>query len=130
MSNFKIMNIDKLVDRFLGWRLPENVRPDPCVLDMNYPYRNQMSGTNLLTATEAKQMLEHVLQPEREFDVESNSASGWMIKYQRAGAALDEANKKIADLEREIALWKNELYSSVPNGVYQYAYSRIAKERK
>ena len=47
-----------LVDRFLSWKLPPSVRPDECVLDQKYPHR---TGTNLLTADEAMQMLQHVV---------------------------------------------------------------------
>lgn len=50
--------IDKLVDRFLAWPLPASVASDPCA---SMPGRPDRSGTNLLTAAEAKQMLEHVL---------------------------------------------------------------------
>ena len=49
---------DEMVNRFLSWKLPQSVKPDSCVLDQTYPHR---CGTNLLTADEARQMLEHVL---------------------------------------------------------------------
>jgi hypothetical protein len=49
---------EEMVSRFLSWKLPKSVRPDECALDQNYPHR---IGTNLLTADEARQMLEHVL---------------------------------------------------------------------
>lgn len=49
---------DEMVDRFLAWKLPKSVLPDACVMDREYPHR---IGTNLLTADEARQMLEHVL---------------------------------------------------------------------
>jgi hypothetical protein len=49
---------DEMVTRFLNWKLPASVLPDPCVMDTEYPHR---VGTNLLTADEARQMLEHVL---------------------------------------------------------------------
>lgn len=52
---------DEMVTRFLNWPLPPSVLPDPCVMDRAYPHR---IGTHLLTADEARQMLEHVLQPE------------------------------------------------------------------
>lgn len=52
---------DEMVDRFLAWPLPKSVCSDQCVTDNNYP--NSRSGTNLLTATEARAMLEHVLGP-------------------------------------------------------------------
>lgn len=54
-----IYNIDKLVDRFLAWQLPASVCSDLCVTNAAYPHSR--SGTNLLTADEAKAMLEHVL---------------------------------------------------------------------
>lgn len=52
--------IKQLVDRFLAWQLPERVRPDN--LDEKGFMRKGSSGTNLLTADEATQMFEHVLQ--------------------------------------------------------------------
>ncbi len=51
--------LDKFVDRFLAWPLPQGVSSDPCATDSKYPYPR--CGTNLLTADEARQMLEHVL---------------------------------------------------------------------
>lgn len=48
-----------LVDRFLAWPLPKSVCSDGCVTDANYQFPR--SGTNLLTAEEAKQMIEHLL---------------------------------------------------------------------
>lgn len=50
--------IDKLVDKFLGWPLPESVCSDQCASIPGYPHR---CGTNLMTADEAKQMFAHVL---------------------------------------------------------------------
>ncbi|MCY1356892.1 hypothetical protein D9M69_433580 [compost metagenome] len=48
-----------MISRFLAWKLPASVRPDPCVMDPDYPHRY---GTNLLTADQAQAMLEHVMQ--------------------------------------------------------------------
>ena len=48
-----------LVDRFLQWPLPNSVCADLCATKQG-PGR---IGTNLLTATEAKQMLEFVIGP-------------------------------------------------------------------
>jgi len=67
-------NIDKLVDRFLTWRLPESVASDLCVVT---PSKKSRCGTNLLTAIEAKQMLEHIFENE----VEENNPSGFAIEY-------------------------------------------------
>lgn len=52
--------IDRLVDRFLAWPLPKSVCSDACASQPDYPHR---SGTNLLTAGEARQMFEYVLRP-------------------------------------------------------------------
>lgn len=48
-----------LVDRFLQWPLPTSVCADPCATMRDYPHRRY--GTSLLTADEARQMLEYVL---------------------------------------------------------------------
>lgn len=63
------MNIDKktldaMVNRFLGWKLPESFGPDCFVhFDRERATKNQSwpIGTNLLNADEARAMLEHVL---------------------------------------------------------------------
>jgi hypothetical protein len=52
------INLKALVDRFLAWKLPETLAADPCVTQPNTLHR---TGTSLLTAPEARQMLEHVL---------------------------------------------------------------------
>jgi hypothetical protein len=53
-------NIDKLVDRFLSWPLPDSVCADG-IATRPGPYHGGRSGTNLLTAHEARAMLEYVL---------------------------------------------------------------------
>lgn len=56
--DLKRPSMDKMVDSFLAWPLPDSVCSDLCVTKPAYQNR---SGTNLLTATEARQMLEHIL---------------------------------------------------------------------
>lgn len=51
-------DIDALVNRFLTWPLPDDVCADSCASVQGYPGRG---GTNLLTAAQAKAMLQHVL---------------------------------------------------------------------
>ena len=53
--------IDQLADRFLACPLPETVKVDPCAMPEKVPYFFERTGTNLLSATEARQVLEHVL---------------------------------------------------------------------
>lgn len=50
---------EAMVNRFLSWPLPASVCSDLCVTRTDYPHSR--IGTNLLTADEARQMLEHVL---------------------------------------------------------------------
>lgn len=57
---------NEMVDRFLAWRLPVDFAPDggirfapgnhPDALTHLWP-----TGTNLLTATQAREMLEHIM---------------------------------------------------------------------
>jgi hypothetical protein len=47
-----------MVDAFLAWPLPDDVCADQCACERGYKHR---SGTNLLDATQARAMLEHVL---------------------------------------------------------------------
>jgi len=51
--------LNEMVNRFLSWRLPDSVCADGCAVAINYPHPRY--GTNLLTADEARQMLQHVL---------------------------------------------------------------------
>lgn len=61
---------DDMVSRFLAWRLPDDFSPDGGVKFDRPPYPfpapQWPSGTNLLTATQARAMLEHILGPVRE----------------------------------------------------------------
>ncbi len=51
-------DLSALVDRFLTWPVPADVHPD------GIPGRPGRTGTNLLTATQARAMLAHVLERE------------------------------------------------------------------
>lgn len=51
-------SIKQLVDAFLAWPLPESVCSDQCATMRGYPHR---TGTNLLTAVEAREMFKHCL---------------------------------------------------------------------
>lgn len=64
---------EEMVSRFLSWKLPEDFHPDAGIsfsphYNVEYnaklglpPQRHDPIGTNLLTATQARAMLEHVL---------------------------------------------------------------------
>lgn len=61
-------HIDHLVKRFLQWPLPDSVCSDLCVTDRTYAirYPGLRRGTNLLTADEARQMIEYLLSDDRD----------------------------------------------------------------
>ena len=61
--------IKHMVDRFLGWKLPESFRPDngisfkPTFNDhLPTPTKHNPVGTNLLDAREATEMVKHLIQ--------------------------------------------------------------------
>ena len=61
--------IKHMVNRFLGYRLPENFRPDGGVTfekfgnkGTPYQYEHQPSGTNLLDAVQAEAMVRHMIE--------------------------------------------------------------------
>lgn len=56
------LDIATMVDRFLAWPLPDSVCADRCASMPSDKCSMQRIGTNLLTAVEARQMLEYVLQ--------------------------------------------------------------------
>jgi hypothetical protein len=65
----------EMVDRFLNWKLPDHFSPDAGISfetwyneGTEYPGRHEPIGTNLLCADQAKDMLEHVLQPQPEHE--------------------------------------------------------------
>lgn len=58
--------VSALVDRFLTWPLPESVCADRCASEPNVPAGigvpvPRRTGTNLLNAEEARQMIEYLL---------------------------------------------------------------------
>ncbi|QIG76671.1 hypothetical protein EVC28_047 [Rhizobium phage RHph_I1_23] len=60
--------IKHMVDRFLGWKLPENFRPDAGISfkaeyneNTPFPMKHEPSGTNLLDAVQAEAMVRHMV---------------------------------------------------------------------
>ncbi|MDB6098301.1 MAG: hypothetical protein JWN58_1004 [Gammaproteobacteria bacterium] len=61
--------IRHMVNRFLGWKLPENFNPDGGVSfkktfndHLPTPMKHEPSGTNLLDATQADAMVRYMLE--------------------------------------------------------------------
>lgn len=60
--------IDKMVDRFLSWKLPENFCPDAGISfkaeyneNTPYPMKHEPVGTNLFDAEQAREMIKYIL---------------------------------------------------------------------
>lgn len=82
-------DIKQLVDKFLNWPLPESVCSDNCATIPGYPHR---VGTNLLTAVEGQQMLEHIVGP--------------VLVRLKAAEAVCEAVKKVKDNQHGVMFWQ------------------------
>ena len=61
--------IKHMVDRFLGWKLPDDFSPDAGISfkrDYNentpWPAKHEPTGTNLFTATQAELMIRYMLE--------------------------------------------------------------------
>lgn len=61
--------IDHMVSRFLAWKLPATFSPDAGISfsptfneHTDHPMRHEPSGTNLLTAAEATDMVRHLVE--------------------------------------------------------------------
>lgn len=66
---FTKAQINHMVDRFLGWRLPENFNPDGGIsferygnAGMPHQYKNQPTGTNLLDSVQAYEMVRYMIE--------------------------------------------------------------------
>lgn len=70
--------LDAAVDRFLSWKLPKTFSPDAGISfnpapEQQYAGLQWPIGTNLLTAIEAKQMLQHCLAPAVEAQAQADA---------------------------------------------------------
>ena len=81
--------IDELVNRFLTWPVPADVYPD------GTPGQPGRIGTNLLTADQAKQMLEHILG-----DAPPHEAQQLPTPFSEAQARAAERGETVTDLIR------------------------------
>lgn len=91
--------IGEMVNRFLSWPLPDDVCVDAVACQQGAPHR---AGTNLLTAAQARQMIEHVCAAALAAkDAEIESYRQWqeqaLINCARRDCATRD--KRLADLE-------------------------------
>jgi DNA repair exonuclease SbcCD ATPase subunit len=97
----------EMVNRFLGWKLPEDFSPD-CGISFKrrfnehtaHPMKNEPIGTNLLDAIQTKAMLEHVAGPAlTELQGALDSINEILIKHQ---GLLHDARRENAALRTQL----------------------------
>lgn len=96
--------VKHLVDRFLGWRLPEHFRPDGGISFKEYAnehfpehkYRHEPTGTNLLDAQQAEAMVRHMLEG---MPGEETALSALHRVMRQAETDLKAAHAEIAKLQ-------------------------------
>lgn len=123
----KTQTTDEMVNRFLSWNLPADFMPD-CYIAFKHPGGNASwpSGTNLLNAAQAREMLEHVMQmlPESD-DVMSCEIKTWQERMVPAMPPYVEADEiqgamlaEIDDLRQKLAAVESQ--TAIPAQVQQY----------
>lgn len=102
------IDIEALVNRFLSWHLPNDFHPDGGV-SLDPKYRGQVVGTNLLTATQAHAMVEHMLGMAK-IGQPGEYGAGYQISTGAVGLRLARAalsQSPVAEGAR--ALWVHDL---------------------
>jgi hypothetical protein len=80
------IDVNKMVDRFLGWKLPDNFTPDAGIsfTKETHGHTFEPIGTNLFTAEQAKTMFEYCIHYQSDFNLEYTA-----IRIRRLLNALD-----------------------------------------
>lgn len=106
--------IDKMVDRFLSWKLPKDFCPDAGIsFKPTKPYEvDELGnswwpiGTNLLTADQARQMLSVVAQPDVEalqlMESTANLLRGMTLDPAIPAHAKEVMRDRIAEIEAAV----------------------------
>ena len=90
--------IKHMVDRFLGWRLPENFTPDagisfkPTFNDhLPVPMKHEPTGTNLFDATQADAMVRYLVEGLPAAVTAPKPTEEWMEAASEINDAIDAA---------------------------------------
>jgi hypothetical protein len=109
--------IRKLVDRFLGWQLPYDFKPDGGIFYSENEKTMAPIGTNLLTAVQAQQMFEKLL------------STDLLESY--AQQQVQEAVGSIEEIAKELMYQKTQLqYFDIYTDAYQEALNDIISTLK
>ena len=127
-----MIDIDKMVSRFLCWKLPEDFNPDGCVMFVptkghGYDSPHWPFGTNLLTAEQARKMFEHVTADE--------PAEGLQPHQQRVVTEKADLDERLGRL---LAFFQTQTFEALPEAErsrlrnqarFMDGYSAVLKER-
>jgi hypothetical protein len=96
--------IKHMVDRFLSWKLPENFNPDDGISfepiagkGGPHPFRREPQGTNLLDATQAADMVRHMLKDLPSAATPPHAELAKLIETRLLGVAPDDQDLALED---------------------------------
>jgi hypothetical protein len=135
--------IDKMVDRFLGWKLPKDFGPDAGIsFTPTKPHDGDELGnswwpvgTNLLTADQARQMFEHCMDEEPCTSQQPGQHAALPPHQQRVFAEKEELDDKLTKLK---AFFGTEIFAGLDDAEmdrlqrqadHMGAYSDVLGER-
>lgn len=85
----EVKDIDRMVDRFLGWELPEDFSPDGGIsytpLYLTTGQRMKLVGTDLFTASQARRMVEYIVSAPESRPVEKPGAKKYLVALEIGG---------------------------------------------
>ena len=127
-DNLNLPPVQQMVDRFLAWRLPDDFNPDGGInftRDFNehtpYPMKHEPTGTNLFTATQAKAMVEHMLQVEAGAVPSDPAPKRWMVVMKRETnpteiAIFDRYDEAAMYWDRAQTQWSDVYFCGIAYG--------------
>jgi hypothetical protein len=112
--HFSDDQIKYMVDRFLGWRLPENFSPDAGISfkaayneHTAHPAKHEPTGTNLFDAAQATEMVRYMVESLRSPPVSVASAElGQCVRDALHAAEGEFSNRSYAEVAAEFILKK------------------------
>ena len=127
-----MIDIDKMVSRFLSWKLPKDFHPDGGVVfiptkDRGYDSPHWPCGTNLMTAEQARKMFERVTADE--------PAEGLLPHQQRVVTEKADLDERLGRL---FAFFQTQTFEALPEAErsrlrnqarFMDGYSAVLQER-
>lgn len=130
--------IKHLVNRFLGWRLPEDFSPDDGISfkptfneHTDFPGKHQPVGTNLFDYRQAEAMVRHIIEGMPDgLEITGSSAVTITLQPETSEAAEEPAYDPLLDLSAEVLAEARKLDADgcMPPSARDIAYASPARE--